>query len=95
MYLYTTSFYLFSAAINTGVHVYFLITVISDYVPKSGIAESRRQENTMVKDSLFNKWASLEAQTVKNQPAMQETQVQSQDWEDRLEKETACMLACT
>ena len=27
--------------------------------------------------SLFNKWASLEAQTVKNQPAMQETQVQS------------------
>ena len=49
----------------------------------------------MVKDSLFNKWASLEAQTVKNQPAMQETQVQSQDWEDRLEKETACMLACT
>ena len=26
---------------------------------------------------------------VKNLPAMQETQVQSLDWEDRLEKETA------
>ena len=29
------------------------------------------------------------AQMVKNLPAMQETQVQSLDWEDPLEKETA------
>ena len=43
----------------------------------------------MEKDKLFNKWASLVAQMVKNQPAMQETQVQSQGWEDQLEKETA------
>ena len=32
------------------------------------------------------KWASLVAQTVNNLPAMQETQVQSQDQEDPLEK---------
>ena len=31
-------------------------------------------------------WASLAAQTVKNLPAMQETQVQSLSWEDPLEK---------
>ena len=31
----------------------------------------------------------LVAQTVKNLPAMQETQVQSLDWEDRLEKRIA------
>ena len=31
-------------------------------------------------------WASLEAQLVKNLPSMQETQVQSLDWEYRLEK---------
>ena len=30
--------------------------------------------------------ASIVAQTVKNLPAMQETQVRSQDWEDSLEK---------
>ena len=34
-------------------------------------------------------WASLMAQMVKNLPAMQETWVQSLDWEDPLEKETA------
>ena len=34
-------------------------------------------------------WASLVAQTVKNLPAMQETWVQSLDWEDSLEKEMA------
>ena len=34
-------------------------------------------------------WASLVAQMVKNLPAMQETQVQSQGWEDSLEKGTA------
>ena len=33
--------------------------------------------------------ASLGAQTVKNLPAMQETTVQSLDWEDPLEKEMA------
>ena len=31
-------------------------------------------------------WVSLVAQTVKNLPAMQETQVQSLGWEDPLEK---------
>ena len=31
-------------------------------------------------------WASLVAQTVKNLPAIQETQVQSLGWEDRQEK---------
>ena len=34
-------------------------------------------------------WASLVAQTIKNLPAMQETQVQSLGWEDPLEKEMA------
>ena len=33
--------------------------------------------------------ASLVAQTVKNPPAMQETRVRSQGWEDSLEKEMA------
>ena len=33
--------------------------------------------------------SSLIAQLVKNLPAMQETQVQSLDWEDALEKEMA------
>ena len=34
-------------------------------------------------------WASWVAQTVKNLPAMQETWVQSLDWEDPLEKDIA------
>ena len=34
-------------------------------------------------------WAALVAQTVKNLPAVQETWVQSQGWEDALEKEMA------
>ena len=34
-------------------------------------------------------WASLVAQAVKNLPAMQETLVQSLDWEDSLEKDMA------
>ena len=34
-------------------------------------------------------WASLVAQTVKNLPAMSETQVQSLGWEDSLEKAMA------
>ena len=37
--------------------------------------------------NLFYHWASLEAQTVKNLPAMQETWVQSLGQEDPLEKE--------
>ena len=36
--------------------------------------------------SLNETWASLVAQTVKNLPAMQETQVRSLSWEDPLEK---------
>ena len=37
-----------------------------------------------------SKWVSLVSQMVKNLPAMQETQVQSQGWEDpNLEKEMA------
>ena len=35
---------------------------------------------------LQSSWASLVAQTVKNLPAMQETQVQFLSWEDPLEK---------
>ena len=41
--------------------------------------------------------ASLVAQMVKNLPAVQETQTQSLDWEDPLEKEMAThsgILAC-
>ena len=34
----------------------------------------------------YQGWASLVAQKVKNLPAVQETQVQSLDWEDPLEK---------
>ena len=37
----------------------------------------------------YHKWASLVAQSVKNLPAVQETQVQSLGWEDPLEKEMA------
>ena len=33
--------------------------------------------------------ASLIAQSIKNLPAMQQTQLQSQGWEDTLEKEMA------
>ena len=36
--------------------------------------------------SLYCRWASLVAQTVKNMPAMQETWVRSLDWEDPPEK---------
>ena len=34
-------------------------------------------------------WASLEAQMVKNLPAMQETRIQSLGWEDPMEREMA------
>ena len=39
--------------------------------------------------TLQDSWAFLVAQLVKNQPAMQETWVQSLGWEDPLEKGTA------
>ena len=45
---------------------------------------------------LLQSWGSLVAQTVKNQPAVQETRVQSLGQEDPLEKEMAthsCILA--
>ena len=38
---------------------------------------------------LYIFWASLVAQTLKNLPAMRETQIQSLDWEDPLEKRMA------
>ena len=38
---------------------------------------------------MLSLWASLVAQTIKNLPAMQETQVQSLSQEDPLEKGTA------
>ena len=46
---------------------------------------------------LITFWTSLVAQTIKNLPAMQETQVQSLIWEDSLEKGMAThssILAC-
>ena len=39
-------------------------------------------------------WASLVAQMVKNQPAVQETWVQSLDWKDPLEKEMRTHSQC-
>ena len=59
---------------------------------------SRISRGMKIKELLFcilrtarivNLWASLVVQRVKNLPAMQETQVQSQGWEDPLEKEIA------
>ena len=56
---------------------------------------SRISRGMKIKELLFcilctarivNLWASLVVQRVKNLPAMQETQVQSQGWEDPLEK---------
>ena len=40
----------------------------------------------VVEPCVQGKWASLVAQSVKNLPAVQETQVQSLGWEDPLEK---------
>ena len=37
-------------------------------------------------------WASLVAQLVKNPPAMQQTWVQSLDWEDALENSMGCII---
>ena len=41
---------------------------------------------TQLETTLKDSWASLVAHTVKNLPAMQETQLPSLDWEDPLEK---------
>ena len=64
---------------NIGAHISFQITVFLffffRYVSRSGIARS-----------FDSTWASLVAQMVKILLAMQETQVQSQGWEDVLEK---------
>ena len=51
------------------------------------IAYLRRQNNCMQK--IIQHWASLVVQSVKNLPAVQETQVRSLGWEDPLEKEMA------
>ena len=40
---------------------------------------------------MLTQWSSLEAQTVKNLPAMQDTWVQPLGWEDPLEKEMATL----
>ena len=54
------------------------------------LIKSGRQSRLNARTSLIYKipcsWASHVAQMVKNLPAMQETQVQSLDWEDSLEK---------
>ena len=51
-------------------------------------AGSWRQTDFLSK-SQTSWWASLVAQSVKNLPAVQETQVRSLGWEDPLEKEMA------
>ena len=53
------------------------------------IPESGRSAGEGIGYPLKFSWASLVAQLVKNPPAMQETWVQSLDWEDPLEKEMA------
>ena len=42
--------------------------------------------------AMFFGWSIQILKTVKNQPAMQETQVQSSGWEDTLEKGMATLL---
>ena len=57
---------------------------------KLGLHTHLRVRAALKLDRLFNtRRESQEAQTVKNLPAMQETQVLSQGREDPLEKETA------
>ena len=53
------------------------------------IALIRQTFVVKVMSLLFNRWASLVAQTVKRLPAMRETQVRFLGWEDPLEKEMA------
>ena len=52
---------------------------------KSGTSLVVRQRR-LGAPSTVGPWVSLAAQTVKNLPAMKETQVQSLGWEDPLEK---------
>ena len=54
-------------------------------------AGSRRQTDFLSK-SQTSWWASLVAQSVKNLPAVQETQVGSLGWEDPMEKEMSVFL---
>ena len=58
--------------------------------------EKLQNDNSLQKESCpVTRWASLLAQTVKNLPAMQETQVRSLGWEDSLEEMAthSCILA--
>ena len=55
----------------------------------SSIPGSGSSPREGIGDPLQYSWASREAQTVKNLPAMWETWVQSLGWEDPLEKGTA------
>ena len=50
------------------------------------LVSNRYWSSTFYIGKLRTPWASLEAQLVKNPPAMQETWVQSLGWEDPLEK---------
>ena len=52
----------------------------------SSIPGSGRSAGEGIGYPLLHSWASLMAQSVKNLPAMQETQVRSLGWEDPLEK---------
>ena len=53
------------------------------------ITELGRSAGEGIAYPLQYSWASLEAQLVKNAPAMRETWVRSLGWEDSLEKEKA------
>ena len=57
----------------------------------SSIPESGRSPSEGYGNPLQYSWASLVAQLVKNPPAMQETWVGSQGWEDPLEKGKATL----
>ena len=52
----------------------------------SGVTQSRTWLKQLSSSSKLFHGASLVAQMVKNLPAMQETRLPSQDWEDSLEK---------
>ena len=63
-----------SSQLIRGLPSYLLLTPLTPLLQRGGLMET---------------WTSLVAQTVKNLPAVQETQVQSLGWEDSLEKEMA------
>ena len=58
----------------------------------AGDSESGRSTGEGIDYLLQCSWASLVAQMVKNLPAMQETWVQSLNWEDLLEKGMATQI---